>query len=270
MYDALKIQPKHAKDLDIWNLRGENTFIEKLTPILLRRAKDKDYDAIIFDPLYKINKADENSASEMGEFFNYLDHVCKKLGASIICCHHHSKGSQSGKSSIDRASGSGVFARDPDALMDMIRINTEDVDMSLDKGETAWRISSTLREFESPEDIDVIFSHPVHRITEDLKDAEPMYGVSARTNSTRGNKKKSNTAKHRYNRLLNVAINWSAYDQGTGTHTKYPTINDLVEHFKSEPGYSANNIRRWIKDHPEDLVIVNGMIMEPNESNAEL
>ena len=40
----------------------------------------------------------------------------------MIYCHHHSKGAQGGKRSMDRASGSGVFARDPDAMLDMTEL----------------------------------------------------------------------------------------------------------------------------------------------------
>jgi RecA-family ATPase len=42
-----------------------------------------------------------------------------ELGTSVIYCHHHSKGAQGGKSAMDRSSGSGVFARDPDAILDL-------------------------------------------------------------------------------------------------------------------------------------------------------
>ena len=52
---------KPDKDkLFIWNLRGQNANINKLAPRLIRRAMGKGYDAIIFDPLYKINEGDEN------------------------------------------------------------------------------------------------------------------------------------------------------------------------------------------------------------------
>lgn len=246
-------------NLDIWNLRGENTFIEYLTPVLLRRAKEKGYAAIIFDPLYKINKADENSASEMGAFFNHLDHICKKLGTSIICCHHHSKGGQAQKSSIDRSSGSGVFARDPDAILDMIRIDPRDVGKSLEKGQTAWRISSVLREFESPEDIDVIFDYPVHKITEDLKDAEPMYGAGSSINSARGNFEKGNKSRKRFERLLSFIENWDEIDTAS-VHHPQPTISEAVEYFKSDKGFSASNIKRWAREYPDELIIDKGSL----------
>lgn len=52
--------------------------------------------------------------------------VCNELGCAVIYCHHHSKGSQGGKRSMDRASGSGVFARDPDAMLDLIELDVTD------------------------------------------------------------------------------------------------------------------------------------------------
>ncbi|MBQ2063184.1 MAG: DNA primase, partial [Firmicutes bacterium] len=90
-------------------------------------------------------------------------------GVSVIYAHHHSKGSQGSKASMDRASGSGVFARDADALLDMIelRIPAESLDeVKKDFGEkvTAWRMDATLREFQRIEPVDLFFSYPVHEI----------------------------------------------------------------------------------------------------------
>lgn len=65
----------------------------------------------------------EGIASEMAKFCNQFDKIADALGASVIYAHHHSKGAQGGKKSMDRASGSGVFARDPDALLDMIELD---------------------------------------------------------------------------------------------------------------------------------------------------
>lgn len=42
------------------------------------------------------------------------------------CCHLHSKGAQGGKKAMDRASGSGVFARDPDAMLDFAPLEITD------------------------------------------------------------------------------------------------------------------------------------------------
>lgn len=122
VYNALKISPNNLSNIDIWNLRGKSIPMDKLAPKLIRRAAKKDYIAIIIDPIYKVITGDENSADQMANFCNQFDKICNELGTAVIYCHHHSKGAQGGKRSMDRASGSGVFARDPDALLDLIEL----------------------------------------------------------------------------------------------------------------------------------------------------
>ncbi len=123
IYNAMGWQPRNIRNLDIWNLRGKSVPMDKLAPKLIRRAAKKNYIAIIIDPIYKIITGDENSADQMAQFCNQFDLVCTELGCAVIYCHHHSKGSQGQKRSMDRASGSGVFARDPDALLDLIELD---------------------------------------------------------------------------------------------------------------------------------------------------
>jgi len=126
VYQALGWAPTNVGNIDIWNLRGKSVPMDKLAPKLIRRAAKKNYIAIIIDPLYKIITGDENSADQMAAFCNQFDKVATELGAAVIYCHHHSKGSQGSKRSMDRASGSGVFARDPDALIDLIELDMSD------------------------------------------------------------------------------------------------------------------------------------------------
>lgn len=122
VYDANGITPENLHNIDIWNLRGKSTPMDKLAPKLIRRAQKKSYVAIIIDPIYKVITGDENSADQMARFCNQFDLVCTQLKCAVIYCHHHSKGAQGGKKSMDRASGSGVFARDPDTMLDMIEL----------------------------------------------------------------------------------------------------------------------------------------------------
>ena len=126
VYQAMGIQPENLRNIDIWNLRGKSVPMDKLAPKLIRRAAKKDYIAIVIDPIYKVITGDENSADQMAQFCNQFDKICTELGTAVIYCHHHSKGSQGGKRSMDRASGSGVFARDPDALLDLIELDIND------------------------------------------------------------------------------------------------------------------------------------------------
>ena len=121
-YIAMGIPKETFKHLDIWNLRGQTENMEKLVPKLVRRAKKHSYRAIIIDPIYKVLTGDENSAEQMARFCNQFDKIAFETGAAVIYIHHHSKGAQGGKRAMDRASGSGVFGRDPDALIDLIEL----------------------------------------------------------------------------------------------------------------------------------------------------
>ena len=140
VYQALGWKPEHLGSIDIWNLRGKSVPMDKLAPKLIRRAAKKDYVAIIIDPIYKVITGDENSADQMANFCNQFDKVCTELGCAVIYCHHHSKGSQGGKKSMDRASGSGVFARDPDALLDLIELEPTEALIEQEKNKAICKV----------------------------------------------------------------------------------------------------------------------------------
>lgn len=126
VYNAMGIRPDNIDNIDIWNLRGKSVPMDKLAPKLIRRAHKKGYTAVIIDPIYKVLTGDENSADQMAHFTNQFDKIATELGCSVIYAHHHSKGSQGSKKSMDRSSGSGVFARDPDAVIDLIELELTD------------------------------------------------------------------------------------------------------------------------------------------------
>lgn len=176
-YEAMDLKPENIGNIDIWNLRGMSAPMDKLAPKLIRRAKKGNYEAVIIDPIYKVITGDENSASDMALFCNQFDKICNELNCAVIYCHHHSKGAQGNKKSSDRASGSGVFARDPDAMLDMIELvidqdtrvkagNALDADYDQTQQVSAWRIETTLREFPSTKPVDCFFNYPLHVIDE--------------------------------------------------------------------------------------------------------
>ena len=140
VYTALGIAPDNLSNIDIWNLRGRSVPMDKLAPKLIRRASKKNYIAIIIDPIYKVITGDENSADQMAHFCNQFDKVCTELGCAVIYCHHHSKGAQGGKRSMDRASGSGVFARDPDALIDLLELELNDDILKQEKNKAVCKV----------------------------------------------------------------------------------------------------------------------------------
>lgn len=140
VYQALHWEPRALKNLDIWNLRGKAVPMDKLAPKLIRRAAKRGYMAIVIDPIYKVITGDENSADQMANFCNQFDLICSELGCAVIYCHHHSKGAQGGKRSMDRASGSGVFARDPDAMLDLIELEPTEGLIKQEQNKAACRV----------------------------------------------------------------------------------------------------------------------------------
>lgn len=140
VYETLGWSPDNLKNIDIWNLRGKSAPMDSLAPKLIRRAAKNHYIAIVIDPIYKVITGDENSAEQMARFCNQFDKICTELGAAVIYCHHHSKGSQGGKKSMDRASGSGVFARDPDAMLDLIELETTDALMKQEENKAICEV----------------------------------------------------------------------------------------------------------------------------------
>ena len=140
------------ENIDYWGLRGHNPDISTIKDTICNASKTPDYGAIVLDPLYKIMAGrNENAAGEIAEFLNIIDDIANQTGAAVISAHHFSKGNQAGKEQMDRFSGSGVFARDPDALMTMTKHKTED----------CFTVDLVLRNHPSAESFVICWSHPV-------------------------------------------------------------------------------------------------------------
>lgn len=191
IYGAMGIKAQHSEDLMIWTLRGFIGTIRELAPTIIATVRDMQLDAIIFDPIYKALTGDENSATDMAEFTRYMDSISSGLDCAVIYCHHHSKGQQGDKSAQDRASGSGVFARDADAILDLIQLQVQGGEDT----RTAWRIESCLRDFANCAPINVWFDYPLHHVddTGELKFAR----VKGKIDSMRDFNAKATTPQER-------------------------------------------------------------------------
>ena len=122
----------HEKSLElteqpeIWNLRGCPTDYRILLPKIASRIRDEGYAMIVIDPTYKLlGIADENSATDVTALLNAIEKVAVDTGAAVVLAGHFAKGNPAAKESIDRISGSGVFARDPDSLVTFTRHEEE-------------------------------------------------------------------------------------------------------------------------------------------------
>lgn len=249
IYKAMGLKPKHMDDITIWNLRGHAVPLDQLVPKLIRRVRDMQLDAIIIDPIYKVITGDENSASDMAAFCNQFDRICTETACSVIYCHHHSKGAQGGKRAMDRASGSGVFARDPDAQLDMIELElTDEVQNWVAKrGSSAWRLEGSLREFENFTPVNFWFEYPLHRLdtNEDLKPL-PTQG-SADAGRLKSKYHKSTEFAEEEFRTAFQAVNFD----GSGS-----TVTDMAAYM----GLAERTIRDRIKKMNGEFILENGMV----------
>lgn len=151
VYEGFDIPKTNMDNLIIWSLRGAEASLDKISEELEERMKTiNDITTIIIDPLYKILEGDENDAGAMTRFGNKLDKIATKYNMSVIYCHHHTKGKQGDKNAQDRSSGSGVLSRDPDAIIDLIELDTPEVDFNdIDLNEYSNTILALLKDDES-------------------------------------------------------------------------------------------------------------------------
>lgn len=243
IYKGLGLVPEHAKDIAIWNLRGLAVPLDKLVPKIIARSADSEYDAIIIDPIYKVITGDENCASDMAFFCNQFDRLCAETGCAVIYCHHHSKGAQGSKRAMDRASGSGVFARDPDAQLDMIQlaVNDETRNYLDDPNATAWRLESSLREFKNITPLNFWFEYPVHRpdTLGLLKDSNPE-------GSTESNLAKSSKRVSSEDRAESIRTAYQVCCNGGIVN-----VNDMAEYLNVD----QKTVRRRIAELDEFKVV---------------
>lgn len=140
-------------DFDILNLRGHDITPERL----IEAVGDRRYDLLIVDPAYKLYDMStdfgENDAISLMRLFRGIDLIAEHTGAAVMIAAHFSKGAQGGRAAVDRISGSGVYGRDPDAILTLTELD------GIDGG---YRLEYVLREFPSPAATAWRFIFPAH------------------------------------------------------------------------------------------------------------
>lgn len=153
-----------TSDLHVWTLRGYAVTLQRIKATLTDYCQKHAIGLIVIDPFYRISAgAVENSAEEIAVFLAELEEVIRECGSSLAMSHHFAKGNAAGKDAIDRFSGSGVFARDPDALIVM----TEAEESSLDIPVFAMEI--TARSFEPPKPRVLAWQFPIWHMSREGK-----------------------------------------------------------------------------------------------------
>jgi hypothetical protein len=147
----------------VWNLRGHAEGYGGLLPRLASEISVDQLGLLILDPIYKLyGDTDENSAKDISALLNALERLAVDTGAAIAFAAHFSKGNQASKESIDRISGSGCFARDPDAILTFTRHNEEN----------AFTVDSILRNHAPVQSFVVQWDWPIMKRNDDLDPAD--------------------------------------------------------------------------------------------------
>jgi predicted transcriptional regulator len=155
--------------LSLLNLRGHAANYNLLLPQIAEKMKE-DFALVVLDPLYKLyGLTDENKAGDVARLLNAIEDVTATTGAGVAFGSHFSKGNQSQKESIDRISGSGVFARDPDSILTFTRHETDD----------CFTVEPTLRAFKPVPAFVVRWQYPLMRPETNL-DPEKLKQVAGR------------------------------------------------------------------------------------------
>jgi hypothetical protein len=122
------------------------------------KASGVTYGLIILDPIYKmLGDADENSNGEIADLLNSLGRMCIELDVGAVFSHHHSKGNKANVDAMDRMAGAGVWARDPDAIIDLVNHEKDD----------CYVVETIPRNYIRPPKLVVQSDFPVFHVLED-------------------------------------------------------------------------------------------------------
>lgn len=257
MYEALGIpfNEETTSNIISWNLRGKALPLELLAAKIIRRCRNmEDLKMIILDPLYKVQNGDENSAEAISKFCNALDRIAHETGAAIVYDHHNPKGHASAeRKAIDRGAGSGVFARDADALASLSFLDPsqevqESIKAQLDSGEKPMQIEFVLRDFPDIKPVNLFFKFPVHYIDKTGSlNGVPLEG-SREANLQKSGKR---DGKPDRKKAFEDAYFSCCDDQGRAK------IKDMAK----KSGISDRTIRRYVEeDLKRDYFIENGFV----------
>ena len=244
---------KGKDNFEWWNLRGKAEPLDRLAPKIIRRCRNKKYLAVIVDPIYKVQGGDENSAEAIGKFCALFDKIAEETGASMIYVHHHAKGAAGGKKVADRSSGSGVFSRDADAIVDFSSLvldpNAKEligtVTGKIVNPPIPLRLEMVLRSFRSPEPLNLFFDFPLHVVdSAHILDDAAIEGSPEANRMQSPNNQRSDTDKKE---IVDMCFDSVVRSDGTAKFA------DMYNSPLCE--VTKETLRNYVKKFPDEYVI---------------
>jgi hypothetical protein len=130
-----------------------------LRPKLEEQLEKHPFGLIILDPAYKVlGNRDENANGEIASLMNELEAMAQKTGAAVVVAHHFAKGDSTAKNAMDRMSGAGAWARDPDSIMVLTPHEEPD----------CFTVTSILRNLPQLPEFVLAWDYPLMRLANDL------------------------------------------------------------------------------------------------------
>ncbi len=238
----LSIQTVRGTDMD---LKGLKCLLENMAD----RENEISYDVLIIDPVYKLLSGDENSTTSINELARLTDWICQTLKLTVIYSHHHSKGAKGNVRAMDRSSGSGVFARDADAILDLIELDVPEAvrEMPENKEITVLRMESVLRDYPRYEPKNLIFRYPVHEV-----DTEGLLSNAGVAGAYRSNLSKS--SKRVPEKVRKQAVR-EAYEE-----LSMKSIPVELKDLAKQMGITERGARNRLKDLEDEFWVRAGLV----------
>lgn len=231
-------------------LRGQTVDAEKIANTISDAYGGNPPSLVIIDSIYSIETGDENSAGDMRSMMQQLGRITSD-GSAISFAHHHAKGSAGSRNVIDRGSGSGVFGRFVDAMVDLTPVVPDDEQrgmLAARYGERAvpMRMNFVLREFADPGARNVVFDFPLlHEVDGDYLDDAPEAGSAeaARRKGGESNRRRNDRRWGHIDESIGRAVNQCASDG-------VPATRQNVADRMTIDGESVtrDNVLRWTRN----------------------
>lgn len=238
---------KNARgNMEMVSLRGTDDDLESVVNSIIAHY-DTPPSMTIIDSIYTLESGDENSAGDMRSMLKEIGRLAS-WGTAVVFAHHHAKGNGGAKNVIDRGSGSGVFGRFVDAMVDLMPLELDDDQeqtVGEQFGDTAvpMRMSFVLREFADPGDREIVFSFPTLELVDGLSGA-PEKGSfeSGRVKSKRTRREKSRETWTKRDMAIGRAVNRCQEEH------LVPTRKAVLERLDIDEDMTEQKLKRWTSE----------------------
>lgn len=234
------------------SLRGVSFTIDQLCE---RINESGGFDMVVLDPIYTLGDVtDENNAAAVRGFLREIGKLSTETGAAVVAVHHHGKGAQGNKRSIDRASGSGVFSRWFDGIVDLSLLHIPDsgvAEQSRTPESVPMRLEFDLRDFRDPKPLSLWWHYPIH-----IPDASGELDGLLVDGDPRGNLVQYQSGQSKEQRQAQRDANMTRAINAIKADGREPTVQAVAD----ELSVTDRTIREWLDN--SSAIVKNGKILE--------